>query len=185
MRTDRRRVLVPLAEGAEEIETVTIVDVLRRAGVEVVLAGLQEGPVTASRGVVLVPDRPLDGLRAAEFDAVVLPGGAGGAQRLRDDQRVQQLLRDAHAADRWVAALCAGPIALHAAGLLAGRAVTSHPSVRGALTDTDYREDRVVRDGRLITSRGPGTAIEFALALVEALEGPETAAAVAGPMILA
>jgi len=184
MSSDAPRVLVPLAEGAEELETVTIVDVLRRAGAEVVLAGLAEGPVTCSRGVVLVPDAPLEGQRAADFDAVVLPGGAGGAQRLRDDPRVQAILRAAWSAERVVAAICAAPIALQPAGVLEGRAVTSHPSVREELHGALYRDDRVVRDGRLLTSRGPGTALEFALALVAELCGTQKAAQVAAPMVL-
>jgi 4-methyl-5(b-hydroxyethyl)-thiazole monophosphate biosynthesis len=184
MSVEPPRVLVPLAEGAEELETVTIVDVLRRAGAEVVLAGLAPGPVTCSRGVVLVPDATLDDLDPAGFDAVVLPGGAGGAQRLRDDPRVLALLRGAWETERVVAAVCAGPIALHAAGILEGRACTSHPSVRDALVGAHYREERVVRDGRLLTSRGPGTALEFALALVAELCGTDRAAAVAAPMVL-
>lgn len=176
-------VLVPLAEGFEEIEAVTVIDVLRRGGVEVVVAGLLPGPVRGSRGVVVVPDTTLDEVGARRFDAVALPGGRQGAEALRDDPRVRDLLV-AHAQDgRWIAAICAAPIALAAAGLTEGRTLTSHPSVRDELLGVDYREDRVVRDDKLVTSRGPGTALEFAVALLALLCGGAKASEVAGPML--
>ncbi len=179
------RVLVPLAAGFEEIEAVTVIDLLRRAGIEVVAAGLQAGPCTGSRGVVVVPDTPFDAVAAAAFDAVVLPGGAAGAEALAADARVLALLRRHAAAGKLVAAICAAPIVLHAAGLAAGRRVTSHPSVAARLTDAHYVEAPVVRDGALLTSRGPGTALPFALALIGALLGEAKAAEVRAPLMLA
>lgn len=179
------RALVLLAPGAEEIETVTVVDVLRRAEIEVVLAGLRgPGPVRCSRGVVLVPDAALDAV-TGPFDAVVVPGGRGGTDALAADARVLRLLREQAAAGRLVAALCAGPEVLAAAGLAAGRRLTSHPSSRAVLEgETTYVDEPVVVDGALVTSRGPGTALAFALALVAELLGPERAASVATPMVL-
>lgn len=164
-------VLVPLAQGCEELEAVTIIDLLRRAGIEVISAGLDDGPVKASRGTVLVPDTTLDRVREQAFDMIVLPGGQPGADHLRDDPRIQQLLKQQAASGKYVAAICAAPRALAQAGLLNGRRATSFPgSLDGCpVQDLDYREEPVVIDDKLITSRGPGTAMEFALNLVELL----------------
>lgn len=180
-----KRVLVPLAAGAEEMETVIIVDVLRRAGLEVVLAGLDgRDPVLCSRNVKLLPDCALAEAQGP-FDAIVLPGGAKGAENLAASTAVQDLLRRHSAEGKIVGAICAAPIALAAAGVGKGRALTSHPSVKDKLNAfASYQEERVVRDGKLVTSRGPGTAFEFALALIEDLLGREAAEKVAGPMLL-
>lgn len=179
------RVLVLLAPGAEEMETVITVDVLRRASLEVVLAGLQgSGAVTCSRQMKLLPDVALD-VAKGPFDAVVLPGGAQGAEALAASFKVQQLLREQEKAGRWIAAICAAPIALVAAGVGKGQALTSHPSVKARVeAHGHYSEDRVVRSGKLITSRGPGTTFEFALAIIEELLGKDAAQKVATPMLL-
>lgn len=174
--------LVLLAEGFEEIEAVTIVDVLRRADVTVTTAALGTSPVTGSHGIALVADRSLDGLSAADFDAVVLPGGMPGARHLKEDRRVLSLLTDAARSNKTVAAVCAAPIALEAAGLLAGRRATSYPG--HDLPSALYSEERVVVDGNLVTSRGPGTALEFSLALVEKLVGAEAKARLARAMLV-
>jgi len=168
-------VLVPLAQGCEELEAVTVIDLLRRAGIDVVTAGLDTQPVRASRGVTLLPDMSLDAALQQEFDMIILPGGLPGADHLRDDPRVIDLLKKMAAADRFTAAICAAPRVLAHAGLLDGKRATSFP---GALdVDTipglDYQEAAVVRDGKVITSRGPGTAMDFALTLIETLVGRE------------
>jgi len=165
------RVLVPVAEGSEELETVTIVDLLRRGGVEVVLAGLAEGPVTASRGVVIVPDCSLDAVKEEDFDMIVLPGGAGGAKRMAADPRIGSLLRRMIDGGKHTAAICAAPAVLAANGLLGGKRVTSFPGALSGVPNIDYVEDAVVTDGRLVTSRGPGTAMDFALRLITILCG--------------
>lgn len=166
-------VLVPLAQGCEELEAVTVVDLLRRAGIEVVTAGLDAQPVRASRGVVLLPDTTLEQALQRAYDMVVLPGGLPGADHLRDDVRVIGLLQEMAAAGKYTAAICAAPRVLARAGLLDGRRATSYP---GALDITtvpglDYVEQAVVSDGKVVTSRGPGTAMDFALQLIELLAG--------------
>ena len=166
-------VLVPLAEGCEELEAVTIVDLLRRAGIEVVTAGLEPGPVKASRGVVLVPDTTLEEVRGRDFDMVVLPGGGPGTERLARDERVREILRRHAEHGRWTAAICAAPRVLAEAGLLEGRRATSYPGCLdpGSVPGLRYEEAPVVRDGKVVTSRGPGTAMDFALELIELLAG--------------
>lgn len=167
------RALVPLAQGCEELEAVTLIDLLRRAGVEVVTAGLQPGPVKASRGVVLVPDTTLDEVMAQPFDLIVLPGGLPGADHLDRDPRIHTLLRRLSAEGRYTAAICAAPKVLAGAGLLEGKRATSYPGVleRMELPQVEVDLQPVVRDGQVVTSRGPGTAMEFALTLIELLCG--------------
>jgi 4-methyl-5(b-hydroxyethyl)-thiazole monophosphate biosynthesis len=166
---------MPLAEGFEELEAVTIIDLLRRAEIEVVIAGLKPGPVTASRGTVLVPDSTLESEMAGTFDMIVLPGGLPGAHRLEADQRVLDLLRRHAADDRYTAAICAAPKVLARAGLLEGKRVTAYPGSLAAadFPQIDLAHDPLVVDGRVVTSRGPGTAMDFALCLVELLVGQE------------
>ena len=177
-------VLVPLAQGCEELEAVTVIDLLRRAGITVTSAGLDARPVTASRGTVLVPDTTLDQVLHQEFDMIVLPGGQPGADHLRDDARVQQLLKRQAAADRYVAAICAAPRALAQAGLLDGRRATSFPgSLEGCpVENLRYLTDPVVVDGKIVTSRGPGTAMDFALTLIELLSGRDAREQVEKPL---
>jgi len=169
------RILVPLAHGCEELEAVTIIDLLRRAGLEVVSAGLEPGPVKASRGVVLQPDVLLDAVLDQPFDMVALPGGLPGADHLDRDPRIHALLARVAADRGFTAAICAAPKVLANAGLLEGRQATGYPGLLDGMTLNEVRVDSsaVVRDGRVITSRGPGTAMDFALTLIEALAGRE------------
>ena len=168
-------VLVPLAQGCEELEAVTVVDLLRRAGIEVITAGLDAQPVRASRGVTLVPDMSLEAALQLEFDMIVLPGGLPGADHLRDDPRVIGLLKKMAAADRYTAAICAAPRVLAHAGLLDGKRATSFPGALDvdAVPGIDYQQAPVVMDDKVITSRGPGTAMDFALTLIETLVGKQ------------
>ncbi len=170
------RVLVPLAEGCEELEAVTIIDILRRADIEVITAGLQPGIVKASRGTQLMPDMTLDAALLEKYDMVVLPGGMPGAKHLKEDPRILSLLKKMAGEDKYTAAICAAPTVLAEAGLLKGKKATSYPGFldKMALPDTHCLADAVVRDGKVLTSRGPGTAMDFALALVEVLSGRET-----------
>jgi 4-methyl-5(b-hydroxyethyl)-thiazole monophosphate biosynthesis len=174
------RALVPLAQGCEELEAVTIVDLLRRAGIEVVTAGLDDQPVRASRGVTLVPDTTLDAALQHDYDMVILPGGLPGADHLRDDARIITLLTQMAAGDRYTAAICAAPRVLAHAGLLDGKRATSYPGAleANAVPGLDYLDEAVVIDGRVVTSRGPGTAMDFALELIGILAGSDKRAEV-------
>jgi 4-methyl-5(b-hydroxyethyl)-thiazole monophosphate biosynthesis len=173
------RVLLPLAAGFEEIEAVTIIDVLRRAGIDVVVAGLDgAGRVDGAHGIAVEAPVGLDAHLDDSFDMIVLPGGEPGTTHLAADGRLARLLLRHSAAGRPLGAICAAPRVLAAQGLLAGRTATSHPSVETHLREAGVRYDgaRVVRDGAVLTSRGPGTSLEFALGLLEMLgEGTRAA----------
>ena len=180
------KVLVPVADGTEEIEAVCIIDVLRRAGAEVTAASVGKLQITASRGVKIVADCVIDACRDNQYDMIVLPGGIPGAEHLRDSQPLLELLRRHQAGGKWYGAICAAPaVVLSHHGLLAGRQATGHPSFSEQLTDGEARGERVVVDGKCITSQGPGTALEFALTLVALLFNEAKAAEVAGPMLVA
>lgn len=167
------------------MEVTIAVDVLRRAEVEVVLAGVSgTDVVTCSRGVRLVPDCALSGVKGS-FDVIVLPGGAQGARELAACSRVGELLRGQYAEGRLIAAICAAPTALLAHRIAVGSKITCHPAVRDALrADYQLSDERVVHDPPLLTSQGPGTSFEFALSLVRLLQGSERAVATAQPMLL-
>jgi len=164
-------VLVPLAQGCEEIEAVTIIDILRRASITVVSAGLDREPVRASRGTVLIPDTTLEEALKQNFDMVVLPGGQPGTNNLKADARIIALLKKMSQQDKFVTAICAAPSVLATAGLLEGKRATSFPGALSAFTNVLQQTSAIVEDGKLITSRGPGTAMDFALTLVERLTG--------------
>jgi 4-methyl-5(b-hydroxyethyl)-thiazole monophosphate biosynthesis len=164
-------VLVPLADGFEEIEAFAPIDVLRRAGVEVTTAALGEGiHVTGRSGITAHADTTLASVLGQDVDLLFLPGGPG-VKHLRADPRVRELVLKQHAAGRWIAAICAAPTVLHDCGLLAGRRYTAHFSVASELSAI-LADERVVTDGKITTSRGAGTAIDFGLHLVGLLEGP-------------
>ena len=181
------KVLVPLADGCEELEVVTIIDLLRRAGVEVTVAGLAPGIVKASRGVQLVPDVTLDVALQDSYDMLVLPGGMPGASHLKADPRIVDLVRRMAAAGQYTAAICAAPTVLLEAGVLAGRQATSYPGFLDALNapGVQLSTAAVVVDGTVVTSRGPGTAMDFALVLIEILQGAEVRGKVEAALVRA
>lgn len=161
-------VLVILPEGFEEIEAVTPIDLLRRAGAEVTVASLAENfHVTGRSGLIIHADTTLSSAAEKPYDLLFLPGGPG-VMNLRSDHRVTELVRRQAAAGRWLAAICAAPTVLKAAGVLEGKRYTSHPSVAKEMTET-LGDQRVVVDGFIITSRGAGTSLDFGLMLVEKL----------------
>lgn len=170
-------VVVILPEGFEELEAVAPIDLLRRAGVDVEIAALGEALAVKGRnGLTLLADTTLDALETARRpapDMLFLPGGPG-VKHLRASATVSRWVERQHAGGSWLAAICAAPTVLHDAGLLAGRRFTAHFSVAAELPGL-LAGERVVVDGKLITSRGAGTAIEFGAALVTALRGRETA----------
>lgn len=170
-------VLIPLAEGCEEIEAVTLIDILRRAEIHVVTASLTERhQITASRGVRLLADTTLDDVIDEEFDMLILPGGQPGTNNLDADPRIHALIKRLHNGDKWIGAICAAPMVLAHSGLLNGLKASCYP---GALEPTEWPEiqlsdDAVVCDNKVITSRGPGTAITFALTIIDKLMNEET-----------
>jgi len=165
------KVLVLLAQGCEEIEAVTVIDILRRAGIGVTSAGLDDLPVLGSHSIMLLPDTTLDLAQHQDFDMIVLPGGLPGTNHLRADKRLIVLLQQMAQQGKYVAAICAAPSVLATAGLLDGRKATCYPTCLDAFPKVNLQTAAVVEDGKLITSRGPGTAMDFALALVERLAG--------------
>jgi len=164
-------VLVPLAQGCEEIEAVTIIDILRRGGITVISAGLDAQPVRASRGTVLIPDTTLDLALQQTYDMVALPGGQPGTNNLKADIRIQTLLHKMAKQDKYIAAICAAPSILANAGLLDGKRATAYPGALDTFQAVQLSADAIMEDGKFITSRGPGTAMDFALTLVERLAG--------------
>ena len=174
------RVLVPLAPGVEELEAITITDLLVRAGVTVVTAGLDSNPVLASRGTTIIPNTTIAAVENEIFDLLVLPGGQPGADNLQNDIRIHALLTNHAAHDKFIGAICAAPKVLDQAGLLNNKTATSFPGVlKNSKNSTLTISDKpVVIDGNIITSRGPGTAIDFTLALIELLEGRDKKEAV-------
>lgn len=165
------KVLVPLAQGCEELEAVTIIDLLRRAGITVITAGLDSEPVRASRGVVLVPDMKLEDALIDRFDMIVLPGGLPGADHLGSDPRIVSLIKEMARTEKFTAAICAAPVVLAKAGVLDGKRATSYPGMleKLGMKSIQCSGEAVVRDGKTVTSRGPGTAMDFALELIEVL----------------
>lgn len=171
-------VLTIIAEGFEELEAIAPIDLLRRAGAEVVVATIGEGiHVTGRNGLTMHADTPFAAIAAREFDLIFLPGGPA-VKHLRNDPRVREIVLRHWNAGRWVAAICAAPTVLNDAGLLAGRRYTAHFSVAAELPQI-IADERTVADGRLLTSRGAGTALEFGLLLVEKLFSPEKSAEIA------
>lgn len=173
-----KSVLVLFAAGSEDLETVTVVNILRRAGISVTLAGLEAGALRGSRGIVLVPDTTLEDALQHSYDMVMLPGGQPGTDNLKADKRVIGLLRQMVMQGKYVSAICAAPSVLASAGLLDGKQATGFPGTLDVFPKVRKRSAAVVEDGMLITSRGPGTAMDFALTLVERLAGMEKRLAV-------
>ena len=168
------QVLIPVADGFEDMEVVICSDILRRAGCQVTIVALRPGPVIAGRGLCLVPDTTWDELADTEMDVIVLPGGAAGVENLEKHGPLLELLQQRKQQGKLIAAICAAPGLLARQHLLANRHVTAYPGVLDPLSkEYHYENSAVVVDGPLISSRGPGTAMDFALTLVEFLLGPE------------
>jgi len=178
------KVLIPLADGFEETEAMAVVDVLRRAGIEVVLAGLHPGQVNSARNIGIIPDDNLDRTSTADgFDMIILPGGQPGTDNLGSDARIKTLLADFNAAGKQIGAICAAPVILAATGLLNGIRVTAHPTCKDKLGNAIYEDKPVVSDGNIITAQGPGAALSFALAIVTRLSGKSVAETIAKAML--
>lgn len=164
-----KTIVVVLAPGFEETEAILPIDLFRRAGLTVRIAGLSAGPIVGARGIAVVPDLALADL-SGDFDVLMLPGGIPGAPNLRDSEVLDTLLAKTFAAGTLVAAICASPaVVLGAKGYLKGRRFTCYPGCEQGLSDGVFSTDAVVRDGNLITSRGVGTAAVFAFEILRAL----------------
>lgn len=177
-------VLVPVANGSEEIEVVTVVDILRRAKVDVVVASVEKSlQILASQGIKLIADKSIDNAAESIYDLIILPGGIAGAERLHKSKVLKKMLKEQGSAGRIYGAICSSPTVLHRQGLLKGKRATAHPSVASKLTNEVVEGARVVIDGKLITSRGLATAIEFALAIVSKLFSHARARSVAEGLV--
>ena len=181
---ENKKVLVVLANGFEDIEGVAPVDVLRRAGVEVVVAGLDKAEIKSARGLQIIADKKLED-NEEEFDAVILPGGAQGAENLAKSAVVRKLITRMNEKGKIIAAICASPaVVLAPAGILSCKKATCYPGEEKKFQiDTEFIDDEVVVDGNIITSKGPGTAILFGLKLTEILMGKDVADSVKEKMI--
>ena len=178
-------VYVMLAEGFEELEAVTIITVLRRGGATVSTVSITgQKLVNGVRGIPMMADILIETADFGACEMIALPGGIPGASNLAKSEALMSAVTDFSAEGKWVAAICAGPLVLQAAGVLKGRRVTCHPGVAGELTQIPRLNDRVVVDGRLITSQAPGTAFEFALELIRAVEGERKADELAKSMVI-
>ena len=168
-------VLVLVAPGFEEIEATTIIDVLRRCGVKVTVAGTIKNWIQGANGIKLIPDKSIEEIKMKDFDAVVLPGGTPGFENFRKDKRVLAIVKQAFKSKKTIAAICAAPAVLSDAGVLKNKICTIYPGMEIELNKGGGKpiEDLVVEDNNIITSRGPATAFAFALKIAEKLVGKE------------
>lgn len=166
-----KKVLIPLAEGFEEIEALTTADILRRAGLEVVLAGLPASIVKGRSGIKVISDVKIEDIKANEFDSIVLPGGNPGYVNLSRSKKVFDIINDMNDKGKTIAAICASPSILGKMGILDNRKATIYPGMEREIPRP--RSGKVVVDGHVITSEGPGTTVDFALEIVKALLGKD------------
>lgn len=180
-----KKVIVPLADGFEEIEALTIVDILRRADVDVMLAALETIEVKGAHGVVVKADALISTIDATQYDMIALPGGLPGATNLARHEGVQSIIKSFDTQQKYIAAICAAPYALFTAGVLKN-AYTCYPGFHSNITHDGYKsDDTVVVDSHITTSQGPSTAMAFSLSLVEQLCSKETAQKLASDLLLA
>jgi 4-methyl-5(b-hydroxyethyl)-thiazole monophosphate biosynthesis len=179
-----KRACVLFVDGFEEIEAVTVVDVLRRAGVQTQMVGVEQRQVVGSHGIALQMDTVMSEVDDSRFDAVILPGGMPGAAKLRDNSAVRDFVVGQHVQGAIAAAICAAPMALGRFGLLAGRRATCFPGCESDLGGATFVDAAVVDDGDVVTSRGVGTALDFALALVGRLVDDASARTLGDKMLV-
>ena len=177
------QIVVPLADGHEEIEAITNIDVLRRAGLDVVTVSLDDETVHGDHGIDIEADKNIDELDLSKVEGIVLPGGMPGAKNLKEDDRVIEIVQKLDQKDKLVAAICAAPMVLEEAGVIDDRPATSYPGFDKEMPSCRYQEDRVVVDDNLVTGRGPGVALEFAIKIVELIVGAEKAEELKAAMV--
>ena len=163
------RIIVFLADGFEEVEALTTVDYLRRVDVTVDMVSItQNREVKGSHDIPVMADKTIDQIDSIDgYDGVIIPGGMPGATNLRDNSRVIEIVKDMARANKLVAAICAGPIVLKKAGVIEGKSITSYPGFEDQLSGGIYQQQGVVRDGNIITARGPAMAVDFAITIIE------------------
>ena len=169
----KKKVLIPLAEGFEEIKAITIIDILRRADIEVVVAGVDTEIVVGSHGISINTDQLITNVVVENYDMIALPGGLPGMENLKSSKKVIEAIQQLRGADKFTAAICAAPVVLKEAGITDGRTVTSHPSFSKVMVKSHHTGGRVEVDEKLITGQAAGSAMEFAFKLVEVLMGKE------------
>lgn len=177
------KVLIPLAEGFEEIEAVTIIDTLRRAEIDAVTASLQNKTVTGSHGITLTADTILND--SDKYDAVVLPGGMPGSVNLRNDHRLINIIKQVNSSGGLTAAICAAPLVLSEAGVLKGKKYTCYPGHENSIKEGEHIDKLVVADGTVITGKGAGCSLLFALEVVGYLKDRESSEKLKEKMIAA
>ena len=170
-----QKVLILLADGFEEIEAISVIDILRRAEINVVMAGLRDGQVISARNVSIIPDDTIENIKHEDYAMIVLPGGQPGTKNLNADKRVRNMLKLFNDSGKLIGAICAATTVLADAGIIKQKRVTCYPSYFDKLAGAEYEDKPVVTDGNIITSQGPGTAIAFSLAIVSRLCGAHTA----------
>lgn len=178
------KVMVPLAEGFEEIEAVTIIDILRRASIDTISVYLKTNPVTGSHGITVTADISFQEAMNIDFNAIVLPGGMPGSTNLKGNPDIISFIQKIHSSGGYTAAICAAPIVLGEAGLLHDKKYTCYPGFETQIAGGEYLSDPVVFDGGIITGRSVGCAIVFALKLVEIFSGAEKSSALKKSMLV-
>ena len=180
-----KKVLIPIVDGTEELEAVAIIDTLRRAGAEVTVASVQDLIIIGNCRTKIVADKLISKCLETDWDMIVLPGGLPGSEYLRDSKELTDLLKKQAAAERYYAAICAAPVVvLQHHGLLKGRKATVNPALAEKMENKDHLHERVVVDGNCITSQARGTALEFAVKLIELLYDKKKAEQIAAEMLL-
>jgi 4-methyl-5(b-hydroxyethyl)-thiazole monophosphate biosynthesis len=162
------RLIVPLAEGFEEIEAVAIIDVLRRANIKVDVVGVEDEIVEGRNGIKILCDKIISDVKPEEYDGIILPGGNPGYKNLENNQQVINFIKYFNSKGKLIAAICAAPTILESIGILEGKKATCFPKMKDKIRN--YVDEKVVVDGNIITSQGPGTAIEFALEIVKLID---------------
>jgi len=165
------KVLVPLAPGFEEIEAVTIIDILRRAQIHVTTAHLGENPVTGSHNITVSADIDIKKTSPGNFNCIVLPGGMPGSNNLKGNQHVISLIKEINKSGGIVSAICAAPIVLGYAGILHGKKAVCFPGFEKELNGAIISDSFIETDGNILTGKGPGCAIKFSLKLIELISG--------------
>jgi len=169
------KVLVPLAIGFEEIEAITIIDVLRRADIDVTTLFLEKNPVMGSHNISIHADTDIDKIDPQEYNFIILPGGMPGSINLNKDQRVTDLIKTIHNKNGFIAAICAAPLVFGEANLLQNKNATCYPGFENKLTGAKYIDAPVIVHDNIITGKGAGCSLDFALKIVEIISGKETA----------